>query len=157
FEAHRFNFYTGGKYKDNFTYDQSEPWTRQAFRKDGSSSWANFHKDQGMEWEMLDWAMSKDRDAALKSTSMGLGQIMGENYKQAGFKSPEEMFNKFRLSDEYQLRGMLNFVYNSPVLAGAVKAGSFPNFAAGYNGPGQVPKYVQMMMENYMRFKAPAK
>jgi hypothetical protein len=45
-------------------------------------------------------AVQLDRTAALKSTSWGLGQVMGFNYDKAGYDSVESMVQKSMESEE---------------------------------------------------------
>jgi hypothetical protein len=69
------------------------------------------------------------------STSFGLGQIMGFNFKNAGFSSVDEMVLSFRESEENQLKGMLTFIKNNRYLDKALKAKDWRTFAYYYNGP----------------------
>lgn len=58
----------------------------------------------------LDAAMEIDRIAALKACSWGMGQVMGSNYKQAGFSSVEEMVIEFAESEANQLEAAVSFL-----------------------------------------------
>jgi len=48
--------------------------------------------------------MALDRDAALRSTSWGLFQIMGLNHQRANFNSVDEMINAMSKTEAHQLR-----------------------------------------------------
>ncbi|MFO1151020.1 MAG: N-acetylmuramidase domain-containing protein [Alsobacter sp.] len=80
-------------------------------------------------------ACAIDGEAALKATSWGLGQIMGENYRAAGFTSVQAMVTAFQASEDAQLMGMAAFI-KSKGLDSALKALDWRTFAKGYNGAG---------------------
>ena len=86
------------------------------------------------EYERLARALKLDRAAALRSASWGLGQVMGENFKAAGFPDVEPMVAAFVESENAQLGGMAHFI----AAIGAdrhLRAHNWPAFAAAYNGP----------------------
>lgn len=55
-------------------------------------------------------AMLIDEDAALKSCSWGMGQIMGENHVMAGFDTVQAMVQAFADDEDAHLEAMVNFV-----------------------------------------------
>jgi hypothetical protein len=55
-------------------------------------------------------AMEIDEIAALKSASWGRSQILGENYKLAGFASVEEMVVAFMDDEDNHLEAMIEFI-----------------------------------------------
>jgi hypothetical protein len=83
----------------------------------------------------IERACAIDEEAALLSTSWGLGQIMGSNFKMAGCKSVEEMVQEACESEAGQLRQMASFI-KSAGLQDELKAKNWAGFAKGYNGPG---------------------
>ena len=86
------------------------------------------------EYDRLARAVKLDRVAALSSASWGLGQVMGENCKAAGFQGVEPMVKAFVESENAQLEGMARFIAS----IGAdkhLRAHNWPAFAAAYNGP----------------------
>ena len=86
------------------------------------------------EYDRLARALKLDRAAALRSASWGLGQVMGENFKAAGFPDVEPMVAAFVESENAQLGGMAHFI----AAIGAdrhLRAHNWPAFAAAYNGP----------------------
>ena len=88
----------------------------------------------GREYDRLGRAVKLDRAAALRSASWGLGQVMGENFKAAGFPDVEPMVAAFVESENAQLGGMAHFI----AAIGAdrhLRAHNWPAFAAAYNGP----------------------
>jgi hypothetical protein len=80
-------------------------------------------------------AMEIDETAALMSASWGLGQIMGYNYKQAGYKSVQGMVAAFCYSEAAHLEGMINFIINNG-LDDELRRHDWAGFAKGYNGTG---------------------
>ena len=89
---------------------------------------------QAAEWETFGRASAIDADAAIQSTSFGLGQIMGFNYRLAGYASPKAMFDAFASSGTEQVMGMLRMISNVPVQLNALRNKDYPAFVASYNG-----------------------
>ena len=83
----------------------------------------------------IEAAMTIDRDAALRSTSWGLPQMMGFNAGLAGYASAEAMVKAFAADEEAQLAGMVMFIVNAG-LDDELRAHDWRGFARGYNGPG---------------------
>ncbi|MDB5272098.1 MAG: hypothetical protein JWO58_465 [Chitinophagaceae bacterium] len=90
---------------------------------------------QGEEWTAFHHAASIDKAAALKSTSWGLGQVMGFNFKAAGFADVDTMVTSFEQSEYNQLKGMLNFIKSTPKMLQALQTKDWATFAKYYNGP----------------------
>ena len=86
------------------------------------------------EYDRLARAIKLDRAAALRSASWGLGQVMGDNFKAAGFTDVEPLVTAFVGAENAQLAGMACFI----AAIGAdlhLRAHNWPAFAAAYNGP----------------------
>jgi hypothetical protein len=83
----------------------------------------------------IERACAIDEEAALLSTSWGLGQIMGSNFKLAGCQSVEQMVEQACESEASQLRQMASFI-RSAGLQDELKNKDWAKFARGYNGPG---------------------
>ncbi len=81
-------------------------------------------------------AQAIDETVALKATSWGLGQILGENFKAAGYDTPQAMVTAFCDSEAAQLVGVINFI-DSKGLAGALRSHDWVALARGYNGAGE--------------------
>lgn len=120
FERHVFHRLTGGKW-DGDDPDISSP-TRGGYGASGAHQYVR-----------LQAAMQLDANAALQSASWGLGQIMGENFKLAGFGSVQGMVNAFLGGEDAQLLGMANFVRYSH-MAPALQTLNWATFARLYNG-----------------------
>ena len=78
-------------------------------------------------------AMAINKEAALRSASWGLGQIMGFNHGLAGFDSAEEMVRAFMVSEGEQLEGMIRFI-KAAGLDDELRRHDWRGFALGYNG-----------------------
>lgn len=75
-----------------------------------------------------------DLDAALRSVSWGLGQIMGNNHKMVGFNTAEDMVKNAMESEVNQLRQMAAFIKAAGLLD-ELQGKNWAGFAKGYNGP----------------------
>jgi hypothetical protein len=73
-------------------------------------------------------------DVALKSTSWGLGQVLGSNATSVGFRDAQEMIQAMTASEDNQLQTMVSFITRNK-LQHALAGDDFPTFARGYNGP----------------------
>lgn len=80
-------------------------------------------------------ASAINENAALLSTSWGLGQVMGSNFKMVGCASVEDMVREAVESEAGQLRQMAGFI-KSANLVEPMKELNWAAFAKGYNGPG---------------------
>jgi len=105
------------------------------FKKYTGKKLANGVENQTAEWKAYNAAYKIDKAAAMKSTSWGLGQVMGFNYKAAGYKDVQAMLDDFNLNEANQLRGMLNFIKATPKMLEALKKKDWATFAKYYNGP----------------------
>lgn len=130
FEGHIFSRLTGGKYdKTNPTISYPK-WTKKFYAKTQQGEHKRFAE-----------AIALDREAALKSTSYGLFQIMGFNYKECGCSSVQEFINLNCRSEADQLNLFLAFI-NSKGLVKFLKEKNWKAFAKEYNGPAfQINRY----------------
>lgn len=87
------------------------------------------------QYARLEQARNIDNEAAFMSISMGIGQILGENYRLAGHASAAEMFVSACASEGAQLMQMANFI-KSKGLGSYLRNKDWPSFARGYNGAG---------------------
>lgn len=121
FERHVFHRLTGGRF-DGEDADVSAP-TAGGYGAGGAHQYVR-----------LQAAMLLDEDAALESASWGLGQIMGGNFKAAGFAGVREMVIAFRDGEDAQLGGMTAFV-SAGGMGRTLAAKDWAAFARLYNGP----------------------
>lgn len=106
------------------------------------------------EYKRLNLAMSVDRNCALLSTSWGMFQIMGFNYKDAGYQSVESYTADMQVSEKLQLAGYVNFIkkHQEGVLQRSLQAKNFAGFAGVYNGPANIAIYSMKMSNYYKQF-----
>ena len=93
-----------------------------------------FYKGGLLEHERLERACKINEQAALRSASWGMFQIMGFNYKHCGCASVGEFVARMASGNREHLLLFVNFIKNcnlGPYLAQHNWAG----FARGYNGP----------------------
>jgi len=95
---------------------------------------ANGVENQKAEYNAYFKAMAIDEESAMLSTSWGLGQVMGFNYKRSGYNTVQEMVSTFNHSEFYQLEGMLNFIKGGKKMFIALLAKDWATFAYYYNG-----------------------
>jgi N-acetylmuramidase len=93
FERHIFHRLTGGRYDDGQISDPTA----------GGYGAYGAH-----QYDRLALAIAKDRNAALQSASWGIGQIMGMNFRVAGFSNVEDMVAAVCASEELQLGAFAN-------------------------------------------------
>jgi hypothetical protein len=80
-------------------------------------------------------AIKTDEEAALRSASWGLGQIMGFNCKLAGYSTADGMAMHFLDDEDRHLRAMIRFIVNAG-LDDELRRHDWKGFARGYNGAG---------------------
>lgn len=89
------------------------------------------------EYNKIEFACKIDDECGLYSVSYGLFQIMGFNYKAAGFNSVNDMYISCARSERNQLDAFCNFVLNDRRLISALRTKNMLQFALAYNGPAQ--------------------
>jgi uncharacterized protein YgiM (DUF1202 family) len=155
FENHQFwkwwGRYNSDEFKKHFCFSPEEVWKEHKFCKQGNDNWTYFHGDQTEEWEVFDFARSKDDTAALKSISMGASQIMGFNHKMIGYETVQNMFNNFSRDLRYHLFGLFDFFDNNMIQA--LRNHDFVRFARFYNGTGQAQTYGDRIRDYYEAYK----
>lgn len=90
---------------------------------------------QAERWKLLARATRIDADAALESTSWGLGQVMGAHWQKLGFSSVKEMVATARGGIDGQLDLMVRYIEKFGLLP-SIKRHDWAGFARGYNGSG---------------------
>jgi hypothetical protein len=78
-------------------------------------------------------ALDIDEDAALKSCSWGLGQVMGFNYESAGYASVQQFVEAMMDDEESQLAASVDFILANH-LDDELRNHDWAGFAKGYNG-----------------------
>lgn len=105
------------------------------------------------EWEFIDRAMKYDANAAMQSASFGMFQIMGFNYKKAGFATVKAYYDSTFRGEREHLMAFVNFIKSEPDLWDALLAKDWATFAFHYNGAGyKVFKYDTKMANAYKQY-----
>jgi hypothetical protein len=78
-------------------------------------------------------ACAIDETAALRSASWGLGQVLGENFRAAGFPTVQAMVEAMMADEALQLAAAVNFIAANR-LDGKLRRHDWAEFAKGYNG-----------------------
>lgn len=147
FEAHKFAQHTGGRFNRSHPNISAPRWNR-----------ALYVGGQG-EYRRLHVAMELDRDAALKSASWGMFQILGENHRLAGFADVEGFVAAMKASEAAHLDAFVAFVRSAGLTDELRRIGPDPDdclpFALGYNGSGaRANKYPEKLAADFRRFSA---
>jgi hypothetical protein len=142
FERHIFSTRT------NRRFDASHP--------DISASKPGGYGKQGShQHDRLEKAIAVHRQAALQSASWGLGQIMGFNSKEAGYRNVEDMVAAMTRAEDDQLMAMVHFMRSSDILHKALERRDWAAFAFKYNGPAYAKnKYDEKLAKAHTRFSA---
>lgn len=120
FERHKFRTFTGGR------YDTTHP--DLSNKKAGGYGPAGAH-----QWKRFSRAFALDAKAAMKACSWGKFQIMGFNFKSAGFNSLDDFVDAMKVSESEQLKAFVQII-KSFALDDELRAHQWSRLAAGYNG-----------------------
>ena len=122
YERHIFYKQTNGKYSIGYEDISSKQSTPAG--KYGSNEY---------QYTKLFKAATLNEHAALKSCSWGIGQILGENYKLAGYATVEQMISEFIESEDSQVIAIAHFISNVNIRSAVIK-NDFDKIALRYNG-----------------------
>jgi len=105
---------------------------------------------QSAEWTSFERAKAIDEEAACKSISMGLTQILGSNYALLGYGSAVEMFSAFDASEDAAIYGFRDFIKSNAQLHEALRTKDYHLMAYYYNGAAYADaKYLDRCGRNY--------
>jgi hypothetical protein len=93
------------------------------------------HGPFSVQWKRLNDAYRLDELAALRSTSWGLFQILGNGCHAAGYGNARLFVNAMCQSEQRQLEGFISFVKFSPGLQKDMQNKDWTSIARRYNGP----------------------
>lgn len=79
-------------------------------------------------------AIRIDEEAALRSASWGLPQMMGFNAEMIGYPTARAMVEAFAEGEDVQLQGMVDYIVAAG-LDDELRRHDWAGFARGYNGP----------------------
>lgn len=112
-----------------------------------------YYKTGDAEYELIDRAFKLNTKAALESSSLGMFQIMGFNYKLCGCKSPNEFWARSMASELEQIKMFAEFIKSSPKMLKALKDKDWVTFAKLYNGPEYSKnKYDSKLSSAYLKY-----
>jgi N-acetylmuramidase-like protein/putative peptidoglycan binding protein len=138
FERHIFHKETKG------VFDQTAP--------DLSNPDQGGYSGGAAEYPRLLRAMELNEQAALRSTSWGIGQIMGFNAAVAGFPDAAAMVQAMVNSEDQQVAGLFAFLTSSN-LDQPLRDHDWKGFAEGYNGSSyaknQYDQHLESAFEKY--------
>lgn len=121
FERHYFSRLTKGR------FDTSHPGI-------SNGKWGGYGAGGAHQYDRLNAAIALDRDAALRSASWGLFQIMGDHCKTLGFADVEAFVAAMVSGEAAQLDAFVTFVKKNRLDDELVRH-DWAAFARGYNGP----------------------
>jgi hypothetical protein len=105
------------------------------------------------QYTKLEEAYKLAPEAALRSASWGRFQIMGNNFKAAGYSSVSEFVLAMTRAESEHLKAFSNFVLSHKAMHAALKKQDWAAFAKAYNGPGyKANKYDTKLAEAYQHF-----
>jgi len=115
-------------------------------------SWTrNFYLGGEKEYTRLEKAMLIDRDSAYMAASWGKFQILGENFKLAGFKSVVDFVEAHKISELEHLKAFVSFIsntsYKSRKLVDYLQDKDWASFARAYNGPAYSKNQYDLKLE----------
>ena len=115
---------------------QFEPtWFKRKAPFAPSGKWTqNGVERQSAEWLAFNDAFKTNTEAAMESTSIGLGQIMGFHWKRLGFISVGEMWDDAKKGLSNQVEQILKFICTDNRLFAAIINLDWHTVASIYNG-----------------------
>lgn len=146
FEVHRFKVNLGNDalFDLHFKFTPGN-YGEQYWRPTPHASWIHAHGPMAERHKLLNFAMTLNSKAALRSTGMGMAQVMGENHARIGYSNPFAMFKAFshpRYGVNAQVMGFVNYVLSDPGLFTALRNRDWLTAVQKYNGTGQEHIYV---------------
>lgn len=120
------------------------------WRKDNYPKGSAIEQSDG-NYERLTRAIAIHEEAAFQAVSIGMGQVLGENYRLAGCSNACEMFEAAKESEAAQLAQMSAFI-KARKIDHALRTKSWEAFARVYNGSGQVTKYSSWLEREYKKW-----
>ena len=105
------------------------------------------------QYAKLDRAVKLDREAALRSASWGAFQIMGDNYREAGYASVDAFVEAEKRSVQDHLGALVSYIQANPAMLRALQNKDWAGFAKAYNGPSyRENDYDTKMRRSYEQF-----
>ena len=145
FERHKFYKYLG--------LAKGSAYASQVARTDPDicNAKAGGYQGNSAEHDRLERAKKYDRDAALMSASWGMYQIMGFNYRSAGYNDLNTFIGEMMASEDYHMKAVINFIYNNPNLLNAVKNKDCARTAFYFYGSGYTKYNYDVRLQEALR------
>lgn len=143
FERHVFHRLTSGRYSKTYP--------------DVSNATPGGYGPSSDQHRRLQRAAALDREAALKSASWGLFQIMGFNHAAAGHPTLQGFINAMYRGEGAQLDAFVAFVKANSTMVKALRERNWGAFAKAYNGPAYAKnKYDTKLAAAYAQYAGAA-
>ena len=144
FEAQLFSKATNHQYDTSHPNISSSKWDRTLYSK---------HSED--EYNRLKEAMALNSEAALKSASFGLLQILGQDFRECGCASVNEFVQENCKDEINQISLFLKYIH-SRGLVDSLKNQDWARFASHYNGPNYtVNHYDENLKANFEKLSKP--
>ncbi|AKT38531.1 N-acetylmuramidase domain-containing protein [Chondromyces crocatus] len=141
FEVHKFRKHTGQR------YDQSHPHLSAPYKSPRRRE--SYRKNQ---WQVIREAFALAPEAAVKSASWGMFQVLGENHAMCGWRSVRSFVEDMYISEAQHMRAFIGFCRSRGLLR-HLKTKNWAAFAEGYNGPDYASNnYHTKMADAYRRY-----
>lgn len=136
FERHKFSQHTRGRFDGKRVpmAHAHDPQRHHDWSVLSSPTWGGYGPSR-VQHLKLQAAVLLDREAALKSASWGLFQILGENHEAAGFPSLQRFITAMYREVDDHLRAFVMFIRHDGRLVDAIRSHDWTTFARIYNGP----------------------
>jgi hypothetical protein len=155
FERHKFHGETGGRYANVRVPGVSESWA--IISSPVPSYRDKSYGPMSKQHLRLQTAVAHNRDAALRSASWGLFQIMGFNHKLCGYDTLQAFVTAMYRDVDDHLRAFVMFILKNDRLVAALRAQDWATAALLYNGEDyKVNRYDEKMAQNFAHFSATA-
>jgi len=110
-ERHRFSKLTRGFFDSSYPNLSDPVWQPSWYPRTQDARW-----DVILQWYRILSKANWPIDSAFAAVSYGGPQILGENYKACGFKSPFDMAEQMARDEVTQLRAFSGFIVNNGLL-----------------------------------------
>ena len=136
YESHQFHHLTQGK------WDASHP-------DISTPTWVRNYKGGAAEYDRLEIAKALNEAAALESASWGRYQIMGLNFRPAGFESVQDFVAAMQASEANHLAAFVSYL-KAENIAKYLGLKDWASFAFHYNGTAyRANRYDTKLAEKY--------
>src|SRR5262249_5808410 len=90
-------------------------------------------------------------DAAMLSTTMGIAEIAGFQYRLIGYASPQAMYEAFQADPRNQFAGLIAFLIGKSTetsrMVVALQSRAYKDFVRYYNGPASIERHSTRLAE----------